>query len=610
MGMGSPVTSGNDNGTTIGTNGSPGPLIFLSYDTENGEMARELRTIFVEEGFRVWMAPDDIRGPRSWAEQIDRAISEASVLAVLISSNANQSSHVGREVSLALEQGKPVLPIRIEDVAVSGTLRYLLTLVQWVDAFPPPLRRHRERVTARVLDLLDDLGLAPTAVDRSTAPPTPPSRWTTRSALAVGAGILAVAAITTAVLLRPGPDPPPTDTTSSSTTAAPASTTVPPTTVPSDDPLLAIPQRLGRLADLGPHLVEIAAHYELPAGNGLTLVDESNERGSIAVQVPVGWADVDRISRWLDGDDETIGDIFIAASDISRFYRWEASGLFVGAATPRPPEPLLDNRFVDTGCLSSGVLDVAAPIPGEVRVWADCDDDKLFLTADLNDSTVRVDLFAIAGSIGEAQALASALASLEVVPALVRGQPGFVTDSDGLAIVEIPSEWTGLPTAWEGAVDVDGQQVMLDGVRLELWGSESAFPGTRSGEWIRVSVSPTVGAALSAGDALFTGGVAEVLAQVSGRQLPNDVCDSRVSFTVPAGQNVVFAALGSAYQGIVDTWIGCEFVGSGTDGRWYEGGLISTDGKAFVFIDMLILDNEESSARAADILASLQVEAG
>jgi class 3 adenylate cyclase/tetratricopeptide (TPR) repeat protein len=151
--------------------GSPStPMLFVSYDTDDAAYAAELGGILAEDGYRTWIAPDDIRGSRPWAEQILEAIAAATMMVVLVSSDANQSSHVGREVNLALDQGKPILPIRIEEVALSGTLHYLLALVQWVDAFPPPLRRHRDRLSRRIADLLGDGAKRPTPLPREDRP--------------------------------------------------------------------------------------------------------------------------------------------------------------------------------------------------------------------------------------------------------------------------------------------------------------------------------------------------------------------------------------------------------------------------------------------------------
>ena len=144
--------------TEVADSNSPSetPLLFISYATEDAPSAAELRQILIDEGYRTWIAPDDIRGSRPWADQIVEAITSATMMVALVSSDTMESTHVGREVNLAFDQSKPVLPIRIEDVALSSTLQYLLALVQWVDAFPPPLRRHQDRLSKRIADLLND----------------------------------------------------------------------------------------------------------------------------------------------------------------------------------------------------------------------------------------------------------------------------------------------------------------------------------------------------------------------------------------------------------------------------------------------------------------------
>ncbi len=129
---------------------TPGVDVFISYGSDDVDLAREMRGHLEEGGYRCWMAPDDVSGPKTWAEQILDAISSCKVALVLISSVANASNHVSKEVDLALEHGKAVLPVRIEDVAPSGALRYLLALAQWIDAFPGPLGPHAEEVRRRV----------------------------------------------------------------------------------------------------------------------------------------------------------------------------------------------------------------------------------------------------------------------------------------------------------------------------------------------------------------------------------------------------------------------------------------------------------------------------
>jgi predicted ATPase len=141
--------------------GPGSPLLFISYASEDAAVAVELRDLLLDSGYRTWIAPDDIRGARSWAEQILEAISDSNLLLVVISTRSMVSSHVSREVNLALDKGKAVLPIRIEECLLSGTLKYLLALVQWVDAFPAPLDLHWEQLSQRISDVLTQPATTP-----------------------------------------------------------------------------------------------------------------------------------------------------------------------------------------------------------------------------------------------------------------------------------------------------------------------------------------------------------------------------------------------------------------------------------------------------------------
>ena len=138
-----------------GIRAGTGSDVFISYGSDDVAIARELRRHLEGGGYSCWMAPDDVSGPKSWAEQIVDAIAACKVMLVLISSVSNQSTHVSKEVDLALGAGIAVLPVRVEDVAPSGALQYLLALAQWIDAFPGGLGPHADEVRRRVAAIID-----------------------------------------------------------------------------------------------------------------------------------------------------------------------------------------------------------------------------------------------------------------------------------------------------------------------------------------------------------------------------------------------------------------------------------------------------------------------
>jgi outer membrane protein assembly factor BamB len=120
---------------------------------------------------------------------------------VLISTDSVGSDHVSKEVDLAVEYGKPLLPVRIEDVMPSGTLRYLLGLAQWMDAFPGPIEDHAgeviRRVTALLSDVATDARSSPDAADdvavrRHGSPDRQSIRGRFRPSVLAAAGLVAV----------------------------------------------------------------------------------------------------------------------------------------------------------------------------------------------------------------------------------------------------------------------------------------------------------------------------------------------------------------------------------------------------------------------------------
>jgi tRNA A-37 threonylcarbamoyl transferase component Bud32 len=171
--------------------------VFISHSSDDAEVARALRTVLEGAGYSCWMAPDDIVGTETWTEQILGAIEDSKAMLVLISSASNQSPHVSREVNLALGKKRAVLPIRIENVAPQGSLEYLLSLVQRVDAFPPPVEGHGDRILRRLQ----------TIIQRPPSDPaTPRDRTTEHTPTTTGSGSGSASAPTPA----PAPEAPPT----------------------------------------------------------------------------------------------------------------------------------------------------------------------------------------------------------------------------------------------------------------------------------------------------------------------------------------------------------------------------------------------------------------
>jgi hypothetical protein len=120
--------------------------LFVSYSQPDREAAFALVQRLEARGISVWIAPRDVSPAADWAAEIIDAISSARLMVLVFSGSSNDSGQVRREVERAVHKQCPILPFRIEDVLPSKSLEYFLSTQHWMDAFPPPLETHIDRL--------------------------------------------------------------------------------------------------------------------------------------------------------------------------------------------------------------------------------------------------------------------------------------------------------------------------------------------------------------------------------------------------------------------------------------------------------------------------------
>jgi len=109
--------------------------VFVSHASEDANKAREIVEELSLQGIDCWLATRDVQVGENYAAQIYSAILDSSHLLVLLSRQSVESVHVQREVNIALDQEKRILPILVtEDADFMTTLpaewRYWLGVVQ------------------------------------------------------------------------------------------------------------------------------------------------------------------------------------------------------------------------------------------------------------------------------------------------------------------------------------------------------------------------------------------------------------------------------------------------------------------------------------------------
>ena len=128
--------------------------VFISYSSKDKAVADAVCATLERRKIRCWIAPRDIPPGKPYAASLVNAISESRVFVLVLSEGSNQSSHVLREVGEAVDNGIPILPLRIEDVEPSQEMRYYIKSIHWLDAMTPPMEQHLEKLAGSVQALL------------------------------------------------------------------------------------------------------------------------------------------------------------------------------------------------------------------------------------------------------------------------------------------------------------------------------------------------------------------------------------------------------------------------------------------------------------------------
>jgi PQQ-dependent catabolism-associated CXXCW motif protein len=152
--------------------------VFISHASENRDDANDLVTLIEAKGMTAWIAPRDVRPGFDYSEELQSALEKCAAFVVLVTAEANVSPYVRAETEMAFSNQKPMLPVRLADIAAGPGLAFFLKIRHWTDAWGP----NRDAALARlVLELQTLTGTAPSwapkvgAAAAADTPPPPPA---------------------------------------------------------------------------------------------------------------------------------------------------------------------------------------------------------------------------------------------------------------------------------------------------------------------------------------------------------------------------------------------------------------------------------------------------
>lgn len=123
--------------------------IFLSYRRTDQAVARELVEKLEQAGLNVWW-DHKIEGGVDWRDAIVENLTNSTMLVILFSEECNDSRQLRKELALADELEKDVVPILIDSSKPKGHFLYELASRNWLIAEPQPLKKIPQMTTELV----------------------------------------------------------------------------------------------------------------------------------------------------------------------------------------------------------------------------------------------------------------------------------------------------------------------------------------------------------------------------------------------------------------------------------------------------------------------------
>ena len=148
---------------------------FISHSSQDAEWAQRVCDSLEKRKLKCWIAPRDITPGSEWGAAIIDGIDRSRVVVLILSSNANESPQVRREIERAIGKTIPVLPVRIEDIRPQGALEFALSNTHLLDAFTSPVEARLSQLGTAVESLLGIGNRQPEASQSSQTHASPKS---------------------------------------------------------------------------------------------------------------------------------------------------------------------------------------------------------------------------------------------------------------------------------------------------------------------------------------------------------------------------------------------------------------------------------------------------
>lgn len=185
--------------------------VFISHSSRDETTAAAVCNQLEAAEIRCWIAPRDmdVGGQTGYGANIIEAISNCSMMVVILSQHSNGSVQVMREVERAVAKGIPILPFQIDEMDLSPDLEFFLSATHRLKATKGPLGQHIGTLIQRILQLRPSTARSSKPALQVPLPRTRGKRWSVRRRwLVFGVPTFLLAAVALFALQQNGADAP------------------------------------------------------------------------------------------------------------------------------------------------------------------------------------------------------------------------------------------------------------------------------------------------------------------------------------------------------------------------------------------------------------------
>lgn len=154
--------------------------VFISYSSEDRDRVLPIADMLNVAGYSVWVDKQVLKPGVNWLDELGKALDACQVLMLMITEHSLESKFVQKELNFAINNNKAILPIKLEDIAMTPAFDLQLGGIEHLNLFQVTGQNIRQYVVPALQGLgipqqIDDPTFVANApIEQVTAPQSLP----------------------------------------------------------------------------------------------------------------------------------------------------------------------------------------------------------------------------------------------------------------------------------------------------------------------------------------------------------------------------------------------------------------------------------------------------